>query len=72
MFFFYLVFVLFLIFQIIHTHQNTIDEWSSIFVIGAAVYILPAVFFILFGSVAIQSWNEPPDDNNDRTETKVI
>lgn len=28
--------------------------------IGAVVYIVPAVLFMIFGSVKIQSWNEPP------------
>lgn len=40
--------------------QNTIDEWTIIFFIGAVVYIVPAVLFMIFGCVRIQSWNEPP------------
>lgn len=40
--------------------QNTIDEWTIIFIIGAVVYIVPAGLFVIFGSVKIQSWNEPP------------
>lgn len=34
------------------------DEWQYIFMIGAVVYILPALLFILFGSGEIQHWNE--------------
>ncbi|XP_023162936.2 sialin [Drosophila hydei] len=39
-------------------NKNTIDEWFWIFVIGAAAYILPAIFFWVFGSGKIQKWNE--------------
>ncbi|EDW10461.1 sialin [Drosophila mojavensis] len=38
--------------------KNTIDEWFWIFMIGAAAYILPAIFFWVFGSGKIQKWNE--------------
>ncbi|XP_030238876.1 sialin isoform X1 [Drosophila navojoa] len=38
--------------------KNTIDEWFWIFMIGAAAYILPALFFWVFGSGKIQKWNE--------------
>lgn len=37
--------------------QNTIDEWSIIFIIGGVFYILPAALFILFGSGNVQKWN---------------
>lgn len=38
--------------------QNTVDEWSSIFLIGALAYIIPAILFIIFGSGNIQHWND--------------
>ncbi|ALC41364.1 CG9864 [Drosophila busckii] len=38
--------------------KNTIDEWFWIFIIGAAAYILPALFFWVFGDGKIQKWNE--------------
>ncbi|EDV98298.1 GH22746 [Drosophila grimshawi] len=38
--------------------NNTIDEWFWIFIIGALAYILPAIFFWVFGSGKIQKWNE--------------
>lgn len=38
--------------------QNTIDEWSIIFTIGAVVYIIPALIFVFFGSGKIQPWND--------------
>lgn len=38
--------------------QNTIDEWSIIFIIAAVAYIVPAVIFVLFGSGQVQPWNE--------------
>lgn len=52
--------------------QNTIDEWSVLFVIGAVAYIIPAIFFILFGSGNVQPWNEPPTKKLDDTPTTII
>ncbi|XP_055598417.1 sialin-like [Uranotaenia lowii] len=39
--------------------RSTMDEWQYIFGIGAAAYILPALVFVIFGSGAVQKWNEP-------------
>lgn len=39
--------------------QNTMEEWRILFFIGGAVYIMPAIFFIIFGSGNVQEWNEP-------------
>lgn len=39
--------------------QNTIDEWHSIFIVGAVVYIVPAILFAIGGSGQVQTWNEP-------------
>lgn len=39
--------------------QNTIDEWSNVFIVGGVAYILPAILFILVGTGNIQKWNEP-------------
>lgn len=41
--------------------QNTIDQWKIIFIIGALFYIVTAPLFMTFGSVEVQSWNEPPE-----------
>ncbi|XP_073813936.1 sialin [Musca autumnalis] len=38
--------------------NNTIDQWHYIFLIGAAVYIVPALIYWVFGSGKIQKWNE--------------
>lgn len=38
--------------------QNTIESWGIIFIIAALAYILPSLFFVLFGSGEVQSWNE--------------
>lgn len=43
--------------------QNTIDEWNIIFLIAAALYILPAFVFIIFGSGNVQAWNEKSSKN---------
>lgn len=40
------------------SEQNTIAEWRYIFVTGATVYIVPALFFMLVGSGEDQKWNE--------------
>lgn len=40
--------------------QNTINEWSNLFTIGAFAYIMPAIVFIIFGSGDVQPWNDPP------------
>ncbi|XP_030566420.1 sialin [Drosophila novamexicana] len=56
------------------THEkNTIDEWFWVFVIGAAAYILPAIFFWIFGSGKIQKWNEvqTTEPNEDVVNTKL-
>lgn len=34
------------------------NEWQWIFIIGGIVYILPGLFFMIFGSGEIQPWNE--------------
>lgn len=38
--------------------NNTIEQWHYVFLIGAAAYILPAIFYWVFGSGKIQKWNE--------------
>lgn len=37
------------------------DQWQYIFSIGALVYIVPGVIFMLFGSGDVQSWNNKKD-----------
>lgn len=39
------------------------EEWQYVFGIGALVYIIPAVFFIIFGSGEVQEWNQKKDTN---------
>ncbi|XP_058831302.1 sialin isoform X2 [Topomyia yanbarensis] len=39
--------------------RSTMDEWRYVFAIGAAAYMIPALVFVLFGSAAVQKWNEP-------------
>lgn len=39
--------------------QNTLEDWSIIFIIAAIAYIIPAIVFILFGNGNVQPWNEP-------------
>ena len=44
------------------------DEWQYVFYIGAAVYIVPALFFIIFGSGEVQKWNEKKDDKEEEAQ----
>lgn len=44
--------------QSLNFFQSTIDEWSTIFLIGAIAYIAPAIIFMIFGSGKIQYWND--------------
>lgn len=50
--------------------QNTIADWSYVFLIGSVVYIVPAIVFMLFGSAQVQPWNDPEmmvaNDNNNK------
>jgi MFS transporter, ACS family, solute carrier family 17 (sodium-dependent inorganic phosphate cotransporter), other len=39
-------------------------EWQYVFGIGALVYIIPAIVFIIFGSGEVQKWNEKKDADN--------
>jgi hypothetical protein len=38
------------------------NEWQWIFIIGAFVYIVPAIIFIAFGSGEDQKWSEAEND----------
>lgn len=38
--------------------QNTMNEWTYIFIIGAAAYIVPALVYSVFGSAKTQHWND--------------
>lgn len=47
--------------------QSTSEEWKWIFLIGAILYIVPAIQFMIFGSTEVQKWNNceeaKPNDN---------
>lgn len=49
--------------------HNGIDEWHTIFYLGAAVYIACGIFFVCFGTADIQSWNYSDDDTDKDVET---
>lgn len=40
------------------------DEWQYVFGIGALVYIIPAIIFIIFGSGEVQKWNDSKEKQN--------
>lgn len=37
--------------------QNSFEQWRPVFFVGASVYVVSALFFILFGTGNIQPWN---------------
>uniref|UniRef100_A0A8C9T3V2 Sialin n=1 Tax=Scleropages formosus TaxID=113540 RepID=A0A8C9T3V2_SCLFO len=41
------------------TSSNTIEEWQTVFYISAAINILGAIFFTIFGKGAVQPWAVP-------------
>ncbi|KAJ8959658.1 hypothetical protein NQ318_021846 [Aromia moschata] len=43
-------------------NNNGTEEWGWNFILGGSVYIFCGVFFIIFGSVDRQKWNEKKDD----------
>lgn len=46
------------IFYLFAFFQNTIDEWMWVFITGAVVYVIPSLFFMIFGSGMVQYWND--------------
>ncbi|XP_050301269.1 sialin-like isoform X2 [Anthonomus grandis grandis] len=47
--------------------NNGLNEWHTIFYIGAAVYIGCGIIFIIFGSAEIQPWNFTEEEQNFET-----
>lgn len=47
--------------------NNGVKEWGWNFIIGGCVYISCGLFFVLFGRVEIQKWNEKKDDPDAHT-----
>ncbi|CAB3234050.1 unnamed protein product [Arctia plantaginis] len=48
--------------------ENSFESWRPVFFLGASVYIVSAIFFIIFGTGNIQAWNFAPDDKDDKEE----
>lgn len=48
--------------------QNSYEDWRPVFFIGASVYIVSAIFFIIFGTGLIQNWNFTSDDNSEEAQ----
>ncbi|XP_047521898.1 sialin-like isoform X1 [Pieris napi] len=51
---------------------NTFEQWRPVFFIGASVYIVSAIFFILFGTGNIQSWNFIADEDKKTENLKEM
>lgn len=47
-----------LIVQVVVYDETSIDLWRIIFIIAAVIYIASAVFFVVFASGEIQTWND--------------
>lgn len=39
------------------------DEWRTVFTLGAFILFISSLFYIVFGSAEVQSWNEPKNEN---------
>ncbi len=46
--------------------ERVLRAWHSVFHLSAAVFFAAALVFILFGSNAVQSWNDPARDRAKR------
>ncbi len=46
--------------------QQTIEAWRTVFLIAGCIYAGGNVIFILFGSAAVQPWNETKEEKKER------
>lgn len=46
---------------------NGFAEWRPVFITGASLYIASAGYFILFGTAETQSWNQIPEEEEDKS-----
>ncbi|XP_047535676.1 sialin-like [Vanessa atalanta] len=44
---------------------DSFDQWRPVFFVGASVYVVSAIFFILFGTGNIQDWNFSESGKNE-------
>ncbi|KAL0821741.1 hypothetical protein ABMA28_005164 [Loxostege sticticalis] len=49
---------------------NSFEHWRPVFFVGASVYVVSAIFFILFGTGNIQSWNFGREDTTEEKEDR--
>lgn len=49
---------------------NSFEQWRPVFFVGASVYIVSAIFFILFGSGQTQDWNYIDMDKKNGNEER--
>lgn len=50
--------------------ERVLRAWHSVFHLSAAVFFAAALVFILFGSNAVQSWNDPARDRAKRKKSR--
>lgn len=44
--------------------KSSEDEWRYVFLIGAGIYLVSALIFLIFGSGYVQEWNNINEDSN--------
>ncbi|XP_053610391.1 sialin-like isoform X2 [Plodia interpunctella] len=49
---------------------NSFEQWRPVFFVGASVYIVTAIFFVLFGTGEIQPWNFSNNDSKAAKDDK--
>lgn len=52
------------------TLQDSFEQWRPVFFVGASVYIVSAIFFILFGTGNTQAWNFDDESKQEGKEEK--
>lgn len=53
--------------------QSTNKEWNAVFWIGGIAYIVPVIYFWIFGSAEVQPWNKitTTDDSDKREDNEA-
>uniref|UniRef100_A0A1B6DWX2 Putative inorganic phosphate cotransporter n=1 Tax=Clastoptera arizonana TaxID=38151 RepID=A0A1B6DWX2_9HEMI len=51
------------------TDGNDVEEWHMVFHLAALVFFIGNLVFLIFGSVEVQEWNEPPGEKGTPMKT---
>ena len=55
--------------MLLKSQKNTLSQWNNVFLVGAVVYIIPAIIFMCFGSGEVQPWNDPEKTTNPKDDS---